>query len=157
MRFDGGGIYGTSTYDAVAPPPAQTIRNLQPNAAWVLLAWDMTVTLNGEMRTRFSSEIPGHTGELCQGICIFSANQFTNIRFTVPVSNFRLEINFSLMDPTPLETPPAGRAEFGPQAQATYRDDGGVLVFAASGGGVLTEETPMPNGSSFRQAGQVEF
>ena len=136
-----GTVEGTFTYEVTQGPKATNIRNLKTNAAYRLTSWNIVVN-SGQLKPDwpdavYDSSQPDNTAEFCEGTCIFSSTQITDVRFH-NAGTFMLQLMFQHADPTPFINPPSSLAEWGTHFDSYYRVPNSAPL-AILHTGVLTE------------------
>lgn len=122
-----GQITGFLTYDLAQGPMATNLYNLQPNVGYVLVDYELTITV-GELSgatypaTVFRPSDPGNTVEFCEGTCVFSAPTVLKLVFA-NAGAYALTLVFNTIDPTPTINPPSTLEEWGSirSTSSTYR------------------------------------
>jgi hypothetical protein len=142
-----GTVEGTFTYETVQTPNGFDVRGLSNNATYALGSWNVLATSNfpGLPTTLFNGG-SGQSVEFCQGNCVFSAPDVTNLIFRDSTSNTLLQLTFSLADPTPLTTPPASVQDWGAfvSAGSQYRIAQSVPLALLTDGSLSSVSVPEP-------------
>ena len=135
-----GTVDGVFTYEITQGPNATNIRSLKTNAAYRLTSWNIVVN-SGQLKpdwpdTVYDSSQVDNTAEFCEGTCIFSSTQITDVRFH-NAGTFMLQIMFQHADPTPFINPPGSLAEWGTHFESYYRIPNSSVAILKTG--VLTQ------------------
>lgn len=141
----GGTIRGSFTYESVQNPFASNVRNLSPNATYLVSQWNVSVVSNWDMlpNTVFTSSIPGNFLEFCLGKCVFGSDQTISLSFT-NADNMRMRIFFLSGLNTPFGSPPRGLSDWGSFGQLDYKPISASYPVMVVREGVLTQRVPEP-------------
>lgn len=138
---------GTFAYDTSA---ALLTTNSLGGSVYSLTAWDFRADGNSTALplTTFSSDVAGHTGQLCVGSCTFAAPQQMRIDFRGEGFWFFASFNIT----QPLTTPPTFE-QIGAFGQASYRPQSELVplrVWGNSPGSTatLTQAASVPEPST---------
>lgn len=141
----GGAIRGSFTYESVQNPFASNVRNLSPNATYLVSQWNVSVVSNWDMlpNTVFSNSIRGNFLEFCLGRCVFGSDQTMSLSF-MNADNMRMRIFFLSNGSTLFGHPPRGLSEWGTFGQLDYKPISASYPVMVVREGVLTQRVPEP-------------